>query len=76
MLPALPASGRSPFNNDRNSRFNTVGLGQMRSFSVQTPSKTTKKGHIWPRPRFSGPEPGFGPDVVVLGCFGMGLHQQ
>ena len=30
------------------------------------PSKTTKKDHHI-CPRFSGPEPGFGPDVVIFG---------
>ena len=35
------------------------------------PKKTTTSA----KPRFSGPEPGFGPDVVIFGCFGKGLYK-
>ena len=34
------------------------------------PSKTTKNDLIWPKPRFWAREPGFEPDVVILGVLG------
>ena len=34
------------------------------------PSQNAQDDHIWPKPRFSGPEPGFGPDVVTFGALG------
>ena len=45
------------------------GCVQGRAFSW-VPSQNTQNYHIWPKPRFSGPEPGFGPDEVIFGCFG------
>ena len=47
------------------------GAGNAGSMFSWVPSQNTQNDHIWPKPRFSGPEPGFGPDEVILGCFGV-----
>ena len=41
-----------------------------------THPKQPKKTTASDKPRFSGPEPGFGPDAVIFGCFGRGLNQK
>ena len=40
---------------------------QCSTYLLGFPTKTPKDHHIWPKPRFLGPEPGFGPDVVTFG---------
>ena len=51
------------------------GAGNAGSTFSWVPSQNAQNGHIWPKPRFSGPEPGFGPDEVIFDCFWKGLHQ-
>ena len=46
------------------------GAGNAGSALSWVPSQNIQNYHIWPKPRFSGPEPGFGPDEVIFGCFG------
>ena len=46
------------------------GAGNAGSTFSRVPSQNTQNDHIWPKPRFSGPEPGFGPDEAIFGCFG------
>ena len=47
----------------------------IKSRFMLTHPKQPKKTTTSAKPKFSGPEPGFGPDAVVLGCFEKGLHQ-
>ena len=46
------------------------GAGNAGSTFSWVPSQNTQNDNISPKPRFSGPEPGFGPDEVIFGCFG------
>ena len=39
------------------------GAGNAGSIFSWVPSQNTQNDRIWPKPRFSGPEPGFGPDA-------------
>ena len=51
-------------------KMTTSGFGpDVARFGVN-PSKTTKNDLIWPKPRFWAREPGFEPDVVILGVLG------
>ena len=43
-----------------------MGVIQCSTDFLGFPLKTPKNDHIWPKPRFSGPESGFGPDVVAF----------
>ena len=40
---------------------------QCSTYFLGFPPKTPKNENIWPKPRVSGQEPGFGPDVVTFG---------
>ena len=42
------------------------GAGNAGSAFSWVPSQNIQNYHIWPKPRFSGPEPGFGSFLVVL----------
>ena len=62
--PTKTTSGPNP-----RFRAQNLGLGQMWSFWVVMRRVYTKNFHIWPKPRFSGPEPGFWARCGHLGLF-------
>ena len=42
-------------------------IAQAEPYKMCILHEISKNDHIWPKPMFSGPEPGFGPDEVTFG---------